>query len=284
MKTVFFSWQSDIKPVRNKLKSALEIAVKRIGKNLEEAERPEVDSDTKGTFGSENIIDTILDKIDNASLFVADVTPIASSETKLIPNPNVMTELGYALKTKQMRTRLFIYCTEEPLIIEKMPFDIRGKSLMGFSISDSPSQIADQLAPVLTGMLANITESRSTDAARPYIYVSGASFQQWSNDFTVSLSIKNTEPEEYFLEKIKIEDKESTPNKSLSAASITEGIIISGVRQIFQTSKPYVHMTLSRGGRHFQIKQEIKTVEGADMQSHFVDFVQKPIIIDSFDK
>ena len=100
MKTIFFSWQSDVKPVRNKFKSALETAAKRISKNLEEADRPEIDSDTQGTFGSEDIFNTILEKIDAATLFVADVTPIASTETKLIPNPNVMTELGYALKTK----------------------------------------------------------------------------------------------------------------------------------------------------------------------------------------
>jgi hypothetical protein len=282
MKAIFFSWQSDIKPVRNKLKSALEIAAKRISKELEEADRPEIDSDTQGTFGSEDIFNTILEKIDDATLFVADVTPIAITETKLIPNPNVMTELGYALKTKGKSTRLFIYCTEEPVVIEKMPFDIRGKSLMGFSSTDSPAKIADQLVPILEGMLANATPSNG-HLEHPYVYISGASFQRWSDNVTVSLSIKNTEPDEYFLEKVKIEGNEATPNRSLAANGITQGISVLGVSQIFETEQPFVHMTLSRAGRQFYIKQEVKVVKGADERNHFVDFVQKPIIVDSFD-
>jgi hypothetical protein len=283
MKTIFFSWQSDIKPVRNKLKGALEIAAKRISKDLEEADRPEIDSDTQGTFGSEDIFNTILEKIDDATLFVADVTPIATTETKLIPNPNVMTELGYALKTKGRSTRLFIYCTKEPVIIEKMPFDIRGKSLMGFSSADSPSKIADQLVPILEGMLANAAPLSGGLAEHPYVYISGASFQQWSDNVTVTLSIKNTEPEEYFLEKVKIEGNEATPNRSLNANGITQGISVLGVSQIFETEQPYVEMTLSRAGRQFYIKQEIKIIKGADERNHFADFVQKPIIVDSFD-
>jgi hypothetical protein len=283
MKAIFFSWQSDIKPVRNKFKNALEIAAKRISRQLEEADRPEIDSDTQGTFGSEDIFNTILEKIDAASLFVADVTPITSTKTKLIPNPNVMTELGYALKTKGRNTRLFIYCTEAPVVIEKMPFDIRGKSLMGFSLADSPSKIADQLVPVLEGMLANAKSLSNTNDEHPYVYISGASFQQWSDDFTVSLSIKNTESEEYFLEKLKIEGKEAAPNRSLAANGITQGISVLGVSQIFKTAQPFAQMTLSRGGRQFYVKQEIKVIKGADERNHFVDFIQKPIIVDSFD-
>lgn len=283
MKTIFFSWQSDIKPVRNKLKSALEIAAKRISKELEEADRPEIDSDTQGTFGSEDIFNTILEKIDEATLFIADVTPIAVTKTKLIPNPNVMTELGYALKTKGKRTRLFIYCTKEPVVIEKMPFDIRGKSLIGFSSNDSPAKIADQLVPILEGMLANAVPSSNEHLDHPYIYISGASFQHWSDNVTVSLSVKNTEPEEYFLEKVKIEGNEVMPNRSLVANGITQGISVLGVSQIFETEQPFVYMTLSRAGRQFYIKQEVKVIKGADERNHFVDFVQKPIIVNSFD-
>jgi hypothetical protein len=153
MKKIFYSWQSDNKPVRNKIKTALEIAAKRLNDQLEESERPELDSDTQGTYGSEDIINTIFEKIDACSIFVADVTPITQMGEKLIPNPNVMAELGYAIKAKGANTRLYIYCTDEPIDVSKMPFDIRGKSLFRFSTSDTPSAMADKLVPMLTGML-----------------------------------------------------------------------------------------------------------------------------------
>jgi hypothetical protein len=153
MKKIFYSWQSDIKPARNKIKKALELAAKQLGDQLEEADRPEIDSDTKGTYGSEDITETIFSKIDSATIFVADVTPIAVTEKKLIPNPNVMAEIGYAIKAKGKWTRLYLYCTDEPVEENKMPFDIRGKSLIGYKMSDSPASIAAQLVPTLEGML-----------------------------------------------------------------------------------------------------------------------------------
>lgn len=153
MKKIFYSWQSDNKPVRNKIKSALEIAAKQLNDQLEEADRPELDSDTQGTYGSEDIINTIFAKIDACSIFVADVTPIAQAGDKLVPNPNVMTELGYAIKAKGTNTQLYIYCTDDPIDVSKMPFDIRGKSLFRFSTNDTPSVMATKLVPMLTGML-----------------------------------------------------------------------------------------------------------------------------------
>lgn len=153
MKTIFYSWQSDIKPARNKIKAALELAAKRLGDSLEEADRPQIDSDTKGTYGSEDIIETIFSKINNCTVFVADVTPIAKSGEKLVPNPNVMAEVGYAISAKGKWTRLYVYCTDDPVDESKMPFDIRGKSLHYFSMSDGPSAMADKLAPLLGEML-----------------------------------------------------------------------------------------------------------------------------------
>lgn len=161
MKKIFYSWQSDLKPVRNKIKTALEIGAKKLGDQLEEADRPEIDSDTQGTYGSEDIIETIFSKIDSCSIFVADVTPIAQTGNNLIPNPNVMAELGYALKAKGPRTRLYIYCTDKPVDVSKMPFDVRGKSLHWFNTSDAPSKIAEQLVPMLSGMLKDAAPAGS---------------------------------------------------------------------------------------------------------------------------
>lgn len=105
MPTVFFSWQSDTGNAdKNFIERALDSAIKRISKDLEIAEDPrdplELDKDTQGVPGSPNIFDTIRAKIDRAAIFIADLTFVASrSKGEPTPNPNVLIEYGYALKT-----------------------------------------------------------------------------------------------------------------------------------------------------------------------------------------
>ena len=68
-----------------------------------------LDYGRKGLKGSPDLAIKILEKIDNADLFVGDVTPVGkgppyrndegfNSDGKLLMNPNVAIELGYALK------------------------------------------------------------------------------------------------------------------------------------------------------------------------------------------
>ena len=67
--------------------------------------RIEVDQDTHGVDRSPPIAETILRKIREAAVFVADVTPTCTtSKGKRVPNPNVMIELGYAMKVPRART------------------------------------------------------------------------------------------------------------------------------------------------------------------------------------
>ncbi|WP_457309521.1 hypothetical protein [Sphingomonas sp. UYAg733] len=101
---LFYSWQSDrdSKLCRNFIEGALEAAKERI-----ETERGVVlaiDRDTKGVAGTPPITPTILRKIDACDIFVADMTFVGRAENdvagtgagKLMPNPNVMFEYGYA--------------------------------------------------------------------------------------------------------------------------------------------------------------------------------------------
>lgn len=64
---VFWSWQNDFSPTccRHFIRDALETAVNNVGEELglENAERPELDHDTKNTPGMTEITDTILKKI-----------------------------------------------------------------------------------------------------------------------------------------------------------------------------------------------------------------------------
>lgn len=61
---------------------------------------PVIDRDTVGVSGSPDIGQTIFQKIDKAAVFVADVSIInaGSDEDRQTPNPNVLIELGYAMR------------------------------------------------------------------------------------------------------------------------------------------------------------------------------------------
>ena len=91
---------------------ALERAVGKIGEDtkLEEAVRDlEVDCDTKGVPGSPPIVDTIFRKIDAATVFVPDLTFVGTRPDgrPSPPNPNVLIEYGWALKSLRAMGKSF---------------------------------------------------------------------------------------------------------------------------------------------------------------------------------
>lgn len=138
---VFWSWQSDLEGKCNQhlIKGAIEDALKIIvvELELEESDRPDIDHDTKGAAGAVDIAKTILEKIETAAAFIADVTPIAkTAKGKHLPNPNVMIELGFALKApgeQQVITVLNKAFGAKP---DDLPFDLRNRRCMTYSCPD----------------------------------------------------------------------------------------------------------------------------------------------------
>jgi hypothetical protein len=136
---VFWSWQSDLdyKSHRSFIKSCLDAAIGRInqGLDLNESDRPELDHDTKGVAGMADIPATILRKISESSVFVADVTPILRSKSaKTFPNPNVMIELGYALQKPGPDRMIGVLNTAEGWKVEDLPFDLRFRRMMTYKL------------------------------------------------------------------------------------------------------------------------------------------------------
>lgn len=124
--TVFYAWQSDTPERFNRhlIRIALDEAAKRISQDAAMAVQVLIDSDTEGVPGQPPVTDTILKKIEGCDVFAPDVTFVATTEGgKLIPNPNVMTELGYALRAKTHSAMMFIMNTSfgPP---KKLPFDM----------------------------------------------------------------------------------------------------------------------------------------------------------------
>lgn len=129
---VFWSWQSDIaqRVCREFVRSALSDALQRLAAELglEESERPELDHDTKGEAGMVDITATILRKIEAASVFVADVTSIAETgQGKKVANPNVLIELGYALKAIGPEAIVLVANERYGGGPTDLPFDLRNR-------------------------------------------------------------------------------------------------------------------------------------------------------------
>ena len=103
--TIFFSWQADTPNEcgRGFLKEVLEEVCSDLSTetNLSEALRNiTVDSDTQGIAGQPPVAATIFEKIDTASVFVADMTFAGRRiDGRPTPNPNVLIEYGWALRS-----------------------------------------------------------------------------------------------------------------------------------------------------------------------------------------
>ena len=101
--TVFYAWQSD-KPenlCKHLIRDAAKKAIKKLAKEAEIEDSPRLDSDTQGESGHPEIASTIFAKIDDAAIFVADMTftgdaATADNRHKRVANANVLLELGYA--------------------------------------------------------------------------------------------------------------------------------------------------------------------------------------------
>lgn len=121
---VFYSWQSSLpnKTNRGLIKSCIEKAIKDINENISIELRVSLDSDTSNTPGSPDIIHTILNKIDNSSIFIADVSLVNNSQ----PNSNVMFELGYAMKALGDPNIIMIF-NESFGNTKDLPFDLGFK-------------------------------------------------------------------------------------------------------------------------------------------------------------
>src|SRR5579863_1009770 len=130
--TVFFSWQADTpsRIGRSLLHDVLEDACRALGADNELTDAARgltVDSDTRGTAGSPPIVETIFRKIDAASVFVADMTFVAErSGGGRSPNPNVLIEYGWALKSLGYERIICIMNTAYGAPSgEALPFDLR---------------------------------------------------------------------------------------------------------------------------------------------------------------
>ena len=148
MTTIFFSWQSDLpnKTNRNLIENSIKLALKKMNQDSPYSLITEIDRDTKGVLGSPDIVDSILTKIDKCSLFIADISIINSSlNGKRTPNPNVLFELGYAVKCLGWDRVICVFNSDFGDVSE-LPFDLRNRRFLTYetsNISETRKKLAD---------------------------------------------------------------------------------------------------------------------------------------------
>lgn len=141
---VFYSWQSDLLNATNRgfIERALESAAKSVRADETVEVEPVVDRDTTGVPGAPDIAGTIFAKIEEAQVFVCDVSIInQGTEARPTPNPNVLIELGYALKTLGPSRIMMIVNTAYggP---ELLPFDLRMRRVITYNMSPEAEERA----------------------------------------------------------------------------------------------------------------------------------------------
>lgn len=172
---IFWSWQSDYSPktCRHFIREALVDAIAQVADEIgvDDADRPEIDHDTKGERGMADIATTILNKVADAAVFVADLTPIAqSTDGKWLPNPNVMIELGWAMHRPGWERVIGILNMAAGANVEDLPFDIRQRRVVTFVLSETADKqtrtsVRSKLVKELKDALRINLEERADDLA-----------------------------------------------------------------------------------------------------------------------
>jgi hypothetical protein len=143
---VFYSWQSDLPNPTNRgfIQIALEEATATIAADDSVAVEPVVDRDTQNVPGSPDIASTIFAKITTADIFVADVSIVTRAEQmRPGPNPNVLIELGYALKALG-HERVILVFNKTFGKLEELPFDLRMRRILSYEMSKEAKERAPE--------------------------------------------------------------------------------------------------------------------------------------------
>ena len=166
--TVFYSWQSDVLAKTNRylIEKALDRAVAEIRGDGTLAVEPRVDQATLDVPGSPEIAQTILTKIAGASAFVADVTIVNPGVARPTPNPNVLVELGYALRALGWERVVMVFNTANGKP-DQLPFDLRGKRALTYHLPEEGSDKAEQRTKLQAALAAALRMVLAHTAAPP---------------------------------------------------------------------------------------------------------------------
>lgn len=136
--TIFWAWQDTLPRATNRtlIERALEGAARAIHDDGSIAVEPAVVRDTSGEPGSPDIVATIFARIEVCDVFVCDVSLIDG-----VPNPNVLIELGYAIRAHGWGRVVMVFNTAFGAV-EDLPFDLRGKRVLKYEACEDDAERA----------------------------------------------------------------------------------------------------------------------------------------------
>ena len=157
--TVFYSWQKDLPNSTNWsfIERALQKAIEALSLETDLALDVNLDRDTQNVAGMPDIVNTIFSKIDNATVFVGDISLIAKTERKGLPNPNVLLELGYAASKLTWDNIICVFnlAFGTP---DELPFDLKTRRILTYEVREDSDKAParDRLAKDLYRALKSI--------------------------------------------------------------------------------------------------------------------------------
>lgn len=141
---IFYSWESDLPNSTNRglIQNTLERAAKSIRDDDSIEIEPVIQRDTAGVPGSPDIGSTIFARIEKADIFVCDVSIInQNTGPRPTPNPNVLLELGFAIKACGFQKIVMVMNTAfgEP---EDLPFDLKNRRVTTYYLREGDTDKA----------------------------------------------------------------------------------------------------------------------------------------------
>ena len=187
---IFYSWQSDLpsKSNRNFIQDILERAAKTATTDTVDVI---IDQALRDTTGSPKIDEVIIQKILSCDMFIADISFVGQSfdhpkkdKPRLLPNPNVIFELGIASEALEDWTRILLIANEHYGSIDHLPFDLRQHGCIPYMLSqdanDKPEQrkrLKRKIEYDLQSLIG--TQGKRQDKSKPCLEL------RWSTDLKI---------------------------------------------------------------------------------------------------
>ncbi len=191
---LFFSWQSDVngnhEVIRDALNNACDIIKTEGQYDIQYTES------TWGRSGSPTIEKVVMEKAKECDMFVADITPVATTQRKDLPNSNVMLELGVAKGSLVDEVILLLFTGE--IDASRMPFDINHQRMSRFTKSSITNYVRAMAESAVKNPRhssifdnndkflyydRNVKKNISSGKYLPYVYLENREIKQHLRDF-----------------------------------------------------------------------------------------------------
>ena len=163
--TIFYSWQSDLPNSTNRtfIEGCLKKAINLLKDEIREVSEFRIESDSRNDIGTPDLTESIFEKIEKCDIFIGDISIInPESRFRKTPNPNVLIELGYAVKTVGLKNIVCMFNSDYGNV-ELLPFDIRSRKPIIYNTSKNTHDIKTTTTKILKQAITEIIYNRIVD-------------------------------------------------------------------------------------------------------------------------